>query len=196
MSFEAKYVNTLFKDIVCVDDTKKWDNANDFLSDWKTTVFYTTYHAASTDLITDNNIKIIWTLLFARFANSPIANKDDLQFKNKVWSTIFQYAPTWQKELEIQGKLRGMSLESGDLFLGTKMIYNHAYNPSTEPSTASLEELTKIDDQNTTHYKKGVLEGLNYLDDLLKNDVTEAFISKFKKLFKQFVTPDYFEWEE
>ena len=193
MSLEPKYFHILFKDIICFDDLDgKWDNADSFLKDWKSTFYY----ISDNTLITDVNIKLIWNLLYSRFANSPIANKDEDQFKNKVFAIIFQYAPTWQKELAIQKKLRGMDLDSGDLFLGTKMIYNHAYNPSTEPSTASLEELTKIDDQNTTHYKKGVLEGLNYLDDLLKNDVTEAFISKFKKLFKQFVTPDYFEWEE
>ena len=193
MSLEPKYFNILFKDIICFDDLDgKWDNAESFLKDWKSTFYYT----SDNTLITDVNIKLIWNLLYSRFANSPIANKDEDQFKNKVFATIFQYAPTWQKELDIQKKLRGMNLDSGDLFLGTKMIYNHAYNPSTEPSTASLEELTKIDDQNTTHYKKGVLEGLNYLDDLLKNDVTEAFMNRFKKLFKQFVTPDYFEEEE
>ena len=193
MSLEPKYFHILFKDIICFDDLDgKWDNADSFLKDWKSTFYY----ISDNTLITDVNIKLIWNLLYSRFANSPIANKDEDQFKNKVFAIIFQYAPTWQKELDIQKKLRGMNLDSGDLFLGTKMIYNHAYNPSTEPSTASLEELTKIDNQNTTHYKKGVLEGLNYLDDLLKNDVTEAFISKFKKLFKQFVTPDYFEEEE
>ena len=191
--FEPRYFTTLFKDIVCFDDLDgKWNNAESFLKDWKSTFYYT----SDNTLVTDDNIKLIWNLLYARFANSPIANKDDDQFKNKVFAIIFQYAPTWQKELAIQKKLRGMSLDSGDIFRGTGMIYNHSYNPSTAPSTSSLDELTTIDDQNTTHYKKGVLEGLNYLDDLLKNDVTEAFMNKFKKLFRQFVAPDYFEREE
>ena len=188
-----RYTTTIFKDVVCFDDLDgKWDNANSFLKDWKSTFYYTNDNT----LITDANVKLIWNLLYSRFENSPILNKSEDQFKNKVFAIMFQYAPTWQKELAIQKKLRGMDLDSGDIFVGTGMIYNHSYNPSTSPSTGSIEELDTIDDQNTTHYRKGKLEGLNALEELLKMDVTEVFINRFKKLFKPFVSPDYYEFVE
>ena len=43
-----------------------------------------------------------------------------------------------------------MNLSEEDIRLGSKAIYNQALNPQTEPSTKSLEELTYINQQNTT----------------------------------------------
>lgn len=133
-------------------------------------------------LLTKNeSIPALYYLLYARYGNSHNAFSDENQFKYSVFSTIFMYGPTWEKRLEIQGKLRELSEK--DLLVGGKAIYNRAYNPSTAPSTNTLEELTTINEQNTTNFKKSKLEGWSILMSLLETDVTEEFIGKFKKLF-------------
>ena len=131
----------------------------------------------------------IYFILYSRYGNSHIAYSDENQFTAALITTIGQYGPTWRKKLELQHKLR--ELKDEELFSGGKAIYNHAYNPSTEPGTSTLEELRYINDQNTTNYKKSKLEGYSLLLATLENDVTEEFISKFKKLFIQVLAPDY-----
>ncbi len=145
------------------------------------------------DGITDDNLQILYYLLYARYGNSPIANMDENQFKYKLYSVIWQYGPTWESRLEIQDKLREL-LATGhesDLINGAKAIYNHAYNPETAPSTQSLEELTYINDQNTTNYKKSKMDAYTQLWGLLATDVTEQFIDRFQPLFKKFVRPEH-----
>jgi hypothetical protein len=78
-----------------------------------------------------------------------------------MFSVIFQYGPTWEKKLDIQEKLR--DLTEAEILAGAKAIYNHAFNPETTPSTASLEELNYINDQNITNYKKSKLEAYSIL---------------------------------
>lgn len=152
---------------------------DDFLTDVKA--------SGMTVDLTDDNLKILYNLLMARYANSHFANKDLLQSKNKLYSIIFMYGPTWQARLNLQAKLRGLS--DDDLLKGSKAIYNHAFNPSTEPGTSSLEELDYINDQNTTNYKKSKLEAYAGLYELLVTDVTDMFINKFKKIFVTIIIP-------
>lgn len=130
----------------------------------------------------------LYYLLYARYGNSPIANRDENQFVYKIMSIIFQYGPTWEKHLEIQKTIRGLSEE--ELRAGSKMISNHAYNPSSDPSTASLEELNQINEQSTNNYKKSKLDAYSMLWEMLKTDVTGAFISRFEICFKQFAQPE------
>lgn len=73
---------------------------------------------------------------------------------------------------------------------GSRAIYNHAYNPSTDPSTSTLEELAMINDQNTTNYKRSKLEAYAQLWDLLETDITGEFIDRFAVCFKKFVSPE------
>lgn len=141
---------------------------------------------ATVPTLTDTNVQALFYLLYARYGNSPLANRDITQFKYKLFSVIFQYGPAWQKELEVQRKI--MNLSEDDIRLGSKAIYNQALNPQTEPSTAALDELTYINQQNTTNYKKSPLEGYAILMELLKKDVTEEFINKFGRCFKKFVS--------
>lgn len=129
----------------------------------------------------------LFYLLYSRYGNNPIANYDEMQFKMKVMSIIWQYGPTWQKRVDIQDRLRGMTED--ELMTGAKQIYNHAFNPSTDPSTSSLTELEYINDQNTANYKRGKLESYSTLWEILKVDVTEDFIKKFLPCFKKFVRP-------
>ena len=171
-----------------------YDNAEDFVADYKDSGLYDAVSVGTPPVLhlnnslSDQEATILFYLLYARYGNNPIANYDENQFKYKIFATIFQYGPAWSKKLDIQKSIR--ELTEADIRLGSKAIYNHAYNPSTGPSTASLEELTAINEQNTTNYKKSKLEGYMGLWQMVVSDVTEEFIRKFEKLFKQFVTAE------
>ena len=171
--------------------TEVWDSADDFKTDLQASPFAGCIHYGETvgAVTYPDNVSLLFYLLYARYGNNPIANMDVNQFKFKVYSCIYQYGPTWQKRLEIQDKLR--SLTEAEIMTGAKAIYNHAFNPSTAPSTQALEELTYINDQNTTGYKKAKIEAYGQLWDLLNTDVTERFIARFKYCFKQFVAPEF-----
>ena len=130
----------------------------------------------------------LYYMLYAHYGNSHISYSDEHQFKYYLYTIIFQYGPTAAKERDIQNKLRGLS--DDELVLGGKAIYNHSYNPSTEPSTATLEELLTINDQNTTNYKKSKMEGYAALLSLLKRDVLDEFIHKFARLFIRVAAAD------
>lgn len=137
--------------------------------------------------ISQSNTEILYYLLYARYGNSTVQSSDENQFKYKLASIIFQYGPAWEKKLEIQDNLKALTME--ELELGSKLINNHALNPSTQPSTNTQYELDKIDAQTVTLTKRGKLEAYNNLLALLSTDVTEAFIKKFQKLFIQFTYP-------
>lgn len=130
----------------------------------------------------------LYYMLYAHYGNSHIAYSDENQFKYYLYTIIFQHGPAAGKERYIQDQLRSISDE--DLMLGGKAIYNHSYNPSTEPSTSTLEELLTINDQNTTNYKKSQMEGYAILLSLLKKDVLDEFIHKFARLFIKVAASD------
>ncbi len=132
-------------------------------------------------------IKRIYYLLEARYANNPIANYDEHQFVSKLFTIVFQYGPTWAKRLDVQDKLR--ALTEDQLRLGSRALYNHALNPTEIPSDTNTE-ISYINDQNTTKYTKSPLEGYAMLEELLRTDVTNEFLNRFQKLFKQFVRPE------
>ena len=98
------------------------------------------------------------------------------------------YGPSWEKRLDIQKALRTLSTD--EILTGAKAIHNHSYNPSTEPSTDTIDELPTINEQNTTKYKKNILEAYSELYQLIETDVTEDFLDEFKKLFIQVLAPD------
>lgn len=185
MMIPMKYNTKIFTDI--------WDEASKFEAAYKASPLYdavttngvTNYHNS----LTDANITLLYYMLYARYGNSPIANLDENQFKFKVYSLIFQYGPTWQKELDIQDKLRGLNEEQ--LLQGAKAIYNKAYGDSGTPSTQSLQELEFVNEQNTTNYKKTKLGAYSELLYLLKTNVSEVFLNRFRPLFKKVVAPEF-----
>ena len=132
-----------------------------------------------------DNIKATYYLLFARYGNNPIVNFDVIQFKMKLMTIIATYGPTWEKKKAIQKDLRDLS--ETDLLQGAKQVYNHAYNPSTEPSTQELEELTHINDQTVTNNKKSKMEAFSILWANLHVDSTDEYLNKFKNCFSRFV---------
>lgn len=158
-----------------------WTTVNEFLEDYNDNGIPPT--------IKEENARTLFYLLYARYGNSPIANADVNQFKYKLFSVIFQSGPSWEKRLEVQSKIRSMSED--ELLAGSKQVYNHAFNPSSTPSTDALDELNYIDNQNVTRATRGKLEAYAFLLDLIKTDVTEEFIAKFKYLFKVFVANEH-----
>ena len=199
-----------------------WDSSESFLADYNNTGTDFTNQVLTT--ISQENALMTYLLLFSRYGNNPIANYDVTQFKNKIFTTIWQYGPAWEKRLKMQEDIRGLTLE--EITTGTKTgwtsdgsqsqtntgsdttINNHAYNPSTAPSTQSTNELDYIDQQqvakgsNTSTISgsdnknteqtvtKSKMDAYAQLWDLVATDVTNAYISKFKNCFKQFISPE------
>lgn len=159
--------------------TEIFESQETFLEEWKSCGLY------KSSLLKETSVKWLYCMLYAKYGNSAIANWDINQFKYKVYSIMFQYGPTWEKRLDIQERLR--SLKEEELLKGSKAIYNQALNPSTEPTTSTLEEITTINAQNTTNFKKSVMEGYELLLGLLETDVSEEFLRRFKPLFATFV---------
>lgn len=164
-----------------------YSSVDTFISDYGTLGLPTT--------ITEDNAKILYYLLFAKYGNTPIANSDVTQFKIKLQSIIWQYGPTWETKLDLQNKLR--TLSDDELFKGTQAIYNHAMNPGQLESetTVDLPELKYIDNQSTTNYKKSKMDAYTQLWDLLVTDVTNAFIERFKPLFRIITVPTFLGYE-
>lgn len=168
-----------------------YNNPEDFLADWKVSGIYEvtkkTISGETVGVVSDDSVRLLFFLLYQKYGNNPIANYDITQFQYKVWATIFQYGPSWEKRLDIQDKLR--SLSEDRLLSGTKMIYNHAYN-TTADMTNTENELSTINDQNTSNVKKGIVDAYTQLWEMIATDVTSEFLNRFARLFKQFVRPD------
>ena len=199
-----------------------WDSSDKFLADYNNTGTEFTNQVPPT--ITQQNALMTYLLLFSRYGNNPIANYDVNQFKNKIFTIIWQYGPAWEKRLSMQEDIRNLTLQ--EITQGTKTdwssegtqsqnnsgtdttINNHAYNPSTAPTTQSTNELDYIDQQqvakgsNTSTISgtdskttgqvitKSKMDAYAQLWDLVATDVTNGYIAKFKNCFKQFVAPE------
>lgn len=140
--------------------------------------------------ITDESATTLFYLLYAKFGSTPIRSNDPNLFAYRVYQTIFQFGPTWEKRLDIQAELRKLSLTDGELFQGSKQIYNHAMHDGSTPTTATLTELGYIDSQNTSNHRKSKTDGLAILDSLLEKDITADFLARFDKLFSKWLAPD------
>jgi len=146
--------------------------------------------------LSDDGITVLYYLLYARYGNSTIASFDEGQFIYKLFSFIFMYGPAWEAKLKLQEEIRKLIDDPDKLAEGAFAIYNHSYNPSTEPETDSNLVLKTINDQNTSRFRKGKLDAFAMAAEILKADVTEAFIGKFKKLFLVIVEPNLPLWYE
>ena len=122
------------------------------------------------------------------YNDTPISNDNIDVFKLKVFTTIFEYGPIWQRKLEIQKAIRGLTED--DIRVGGKTIYNHALHDASAPTTDSLEETTYIDSQDTANNKKSKLSAYNELVMLLDDGISKEFLDKFKKLFKIVLATD------
>ena len=166
--------------------SEMWETSESFVNTYKQVGFPQTFEGGN--YVTDDDLTLIWLLLIGRFADSTIKPFNTYgAFQVRFMSRVWQHAPAWKKKLDIQNKLRSMSLESGELFEGSKAIYNSALNPSTPLPTDGSEELDFINNQNVTKHKKSKIEGLALLNDLLENDVTEQFLRRFDDFFKTII---------
>lgn len=176
-------MKTYFQNFDNITFSQSWDTAESFVETYNSTGL------PKEPYVDDDTLKLIWVLMIGRFADSTIKSYNTQgAFKVRFMSKVWQYAPAWKKELDIQNKLRELSLESGsELYVGSTAIYNSAINPGTSPSTDNLEELNFINQQNVTKYKKSKIEGLSLLVELLKKDVTEVFLKRFDDMFKTII---------
>ena len=164
-----------------------WKNVNEFLEDYQHIGIPVTIPITASDN-TEASATTLFYLLYSRYGNETWGPDDPERRKWNLFSIIWQYGPSWQKDLEIQRKLR--SLSDDELQSGSFQVSNVADNPSTDPSTDSSELLKFVKAQQTNRFKKGKLEAYALLDSMLKKDVTESFLGKFKKLFKTIVEPE------
>lgn len=134
-------------------------------------------------------LDLIYYLLMAKYANSVIASSDENRFKYQLYSIIFQYGPTWAKELEVQKDIRKLTIE--DFQKGSVNIVNNAQNPSTQPAGELLEF---INSQNVSKITRSKADGYALMLSLLKDDVTESFLKRFQKLFLTIVQPEKPFW--
>lgn len=140
----------------------------------------------------DESLNVLYYLLYARYGNNHLANFDENQFKYKVYSIIFMYGPTWEKRLEVQEKVRGLTEE--DISKGSISISNSVMNDGNEGTTDSFEFLDKINSQTGHVTKRGKLEAYSNLLTLLNTDVTADFLARFKPLFARVTTPGKMVW--
>lgn len=147
------------------------------------------FKATTIATLFDNaTLELIYVLLYNAYGNNEIINNSVNQFKSKLIGIMWANGPRWIQELKIQEKIASLGLADGsEIYKGSTAIYNHAMHDETAPGTGTTDELSYINDQNVTKYKKSVLEGLNNLSLSLSDNYTNEFISKFKKLFKMFV---------
>lgn len=176
-------MDSLFQRFFNYKFTDVFANADLFLQEYK--------ENAIDSSMSDETVTRLYYLLYAQYGNSVLANADTNQFKYRLWSIIFEHGLVWAKRVEIQEKLRALSLEDGsEIYQGGKAIYNNALHDSTEPNTGTLEELPYINGQNTANFKKSKLEGLAILNDMLKTNITREFLDKFKPLFIKIIAGD------
>lgn len=163
-----------------------YDNFETFQSEFAATPFA---QAVATDKEEATiNLQLLFYMLYARYGNSHIANSDENQFKYGLFNIIFMYGPAWATRLSAQKAIRELGIDEARK--GGTATYNHAYNPSTAPTMNEIDGLPYINDQNKTLYQKSILEGYANLLALVETDVSEEFISKFKKLFTKVFAAD------
>lgn len=177
--YNADYYHGTFQEV--------WEKASDFVTDYKTSGVNTSAQAMGLNQITDSELTMIYYLLYSRYGNNPYAADDLYRFKYNLFSTIFMYAPTWLKRLDIQNKLR--NLTDDELINGTISIMSNAATPGE--SKAPTELINGINTQNVASTKKSKIAAYSDLVDLLKTDVTDQFLEKFKKLFLYVVAPQF-----
>lgn len=168
-------------------DTMSFDeiypSAEDFLADARMEGISDILAISQIDI--ETTLPAIYYLIWGKYANCHIASNDINRFKFRLFSLIAQYAPSWQKRVDIQNKLRQLS--DDQISEGAFQMNNHITG-SGQRVTNTKEELKTIDNQNTSRKVKGTLEKYAELSLLLLTDVTEEFLNRFQSLFRAVIT--------
>ena len=127
----------------------------------------------------------------------------------KIQEDLRNDAINWSEGESTSSSTSASGSNSNTVTYGKKNITNHAYNPETAPGTGTNTELAYINEQQvstdsgqdsnsgsnsqtigtTTGKTLGLLDKYQWVWDLLANDVTAEFLSRFNICFKQFVRP-------
>lgn len=156
-----------------------------FLNDYSNLSFPTT-------LQDENNLRIIYYLLYSKYGNSNILSTDITQFKFQLFSIIYQHGAIWERKMALQKSLRELTDE--EILTSSRQVINHALNPSSAPTTDSMEALNYINEQTTSGYKKNKIDAYMFLYDVLRDDITAEFMGRFKRLFISIVMPQMPLW--
>lgn len=183
-SLYGNYRTRTFAEIYSVDGNI---TASTFDEDWKASPFYM-------DMTSGIDANLVFYLLYARYGNSHIAASDENRFRYQLYSIMFQYGPTWNKQLEIQKEIQELDINA--FREGSRTITNLAENPSVQPSTQDTEELEYVNSQSVNKTTRSYADAVALLNALLKTDVTEEFLDRFKKLFLTIVEPELPLWYE
>lgn len=167
-------------------DTKTFSQIFPDVEGFKLTLS-TDFGGYAANAISNDNQESLYWLLFARYGNTHICNLSVNQFKAKLVAIIFQKGPSWQRNMALQKSIREMTED--DLKAGAIAIYNTSANPETAPGPQATEEIGYVNAQNVSKHKRSKLDAYSYLQELLRNDVTEEFINSFKVLFSKFARP-------
>lgn len=162
------------------------ESAN-FIADYKACEIPTT--------ISEDNLKILYFTLVGRKGNDSILSNSIGQFKYQLFTLIWQYGPYWEKQLEIQGKLRGLT--EAEILDGSTQQYNSAANTATPISqdaakhtgTLSKAELPYVNSQEATLNTRSKVDGYGLFGNVLKTDVSQRFFNEFDKLFQFMSSP-------
>lgn len=136
-----------------------------------------------------DTLELCYLLLLTRYGESHFAGYNSEMAAMKVIQMVGSYAPALKQKLKIQDKLVSFDLDGDELLNGTSQIFNHADHPNTDPSTATLEELTYIDSQSTQKVRRGKLEAYAMLMQLMDGDLYDEFTNRFQKLFIRIAQP-------
>lgn len=135
------------------------------------------------ETISVTSCRTLYYLLYARFGNEEIADTIDFnQWQARMMATVFQYAPAWEKKLEIQEKIRNWSEEQ--ILEGAEERYDmsqHTGKPLPEDGI-----IKGINAQNRSLRKKDKMSAYSYLSALLDTDITEELLVHFAPLFNPF----------
>ena len=158
-----QYDTKIFTDI--------WEEASDFLYDYQ--------HLGIPTTISTNSATTLYYLLYAKYANSPIGNRDEEQFKYKVFSVVFQYGPTWEKRLSIQTSLRALTLD--DLVDGGKFDESFQHEGSNVSESEGTTGNRKVLNTNEAIKTEEFTDTFRWKEDVNTQSDAQEFC---KKLFE------------
>lgn len=137
---------------------------------------------------------VFHTLIKGRHANAEIISPDDKldAWKDRFCSIVWQFGPSWVKQVDIQKTLREMS--EADLMKGSLLVSSNALNPAQKPSAdfegTDIPKVDTINQQATSQSRRSKMDAYASLSALLRTDVTEGFLRRFDSLFRNIYSND------